>query len=469
MSSNREATSVQRTSSEPAGPALAAVDKSLPIVGVEHYVPNVFDLVTPTHRTRDSVKLYIPPVFLQSEAVDSSLLLGKGASFVVTRQALPPGPAEIVERKDMGGWAVESLVKAPEQPRYVVYKSARVRFQPNGDPATPEDRRALQSVLTEFHVLLHPPLLHHQNIIDFLGLAWGSNHAEPLHQLPVLVIEYGDRGTLADVQRHGPPLPSALKKDVCLGIARGLDALHNHGIIHGDVKPDNIIMCSHKENIIVPKLADFGFAIIKATEMPTRKVMIGGTRTWRAPESFLPIPTPKLMLTDVYSFGLVAWSVAIDGQDPFNLVLPDSLQGEERLKEIDRLKAADEILFLSKLEKWCLYWRLQDRLREQLAQLQTKYSQNITDTQGVDSILTRLKQLLLSQQPDEEPSFEIPPILQQYVGAATSKLYQDFRTQVFFKDLDFLFSHTLSKDPDNRDLSAVIQLLESKEGDEIDR
>jgi serine/threonine protein kinase len=469
MSDDREETSVHRTSSEPAVPALAAVDKALPIVGIERYVPNVFDLVTPTHRARDTVKLHIPPVFLQSEAVDSSLLLGHGASFVVTRQAVPPGPAEVMERTDMGGWVVEKVVKAPEQPRYVVYKSARVRFQPNGDPATPEDRRALQSVLTEFHVLLHPPLLQHQNIIDFLGLAWGSNHAEPLHQLPVLVVEYGDRGTLADVQRLGPPLPNALKKDICLGIARGLEALHRHGIIHGDVKPDNIIMCSHKEKIIVPKLADFGFAIIEATELPTREVMIGGTRTWRAPESFSPIPTPKLMLSDVYSFGLVAWSVAIDGQDPFNLVLPDSLQGEGRLKEIDRLKAADEILVLSKLEKWCLYWRLQNRLKEHLAQSQTNYFQNITDSQRVNSLLIRLKQLSLSQRPDVELPHGNQPVLQQYVGAATSKLYEDFRTQVLFKDLDLLFSHTLSKDPDNRDLSAVIRLLESKEDGEIDR
>jgi len=404
---------------------------------------------------------------LQSEAVDSSLLLGHGASFVVTRQALPPGPAEVVERTDMGGWIVEKVVKAPEQPRYVVYKSARVRFQANGDPATPQDRRALQSILTESHVLLHPPLLHHQNIIDFLGLAWGSNHAEPLHQLPVLVVEYGDRGTLADVQRLGPPLPTALKKDVCLGIARGLDALHRHGIIHGDVKPDNIIMCSHKEKIIVPKLADFGFAIIEATESP--KVMIGGTRTWRAPESFSPISTPKLILTDVYSFGLVAWSVAIDGKDPFDLVLPDSLQGEARLKEIDRLKVADEILVVSKLEKWVLYWKIESSLGEQLAQFESKSSQDIIGTQQANSLLARFKQSLLAHKPNGELPYELTPILQQSLDAVKSKLYEDFSTQILFKDLDFLFSQTLSKDPDNRNLSAVIQLLESNEGIEIDR
>lgn len=186
----------------------------------------------------------------------------------------------------------------------MVYKTARVSFQANGEPATVRDSRALQSVLTEFHALLHPPLLAHPNIIDFLGLAWGSNSAEPLHRLPVLVVEYGDRGTLADVQLSGPPLSYSLERDLCLGIARGLEALHHHGIVHGDVKPENIIICSHEEQTLVPKLADFGFAVIESIE--PSEIMIGGTRTWRAPESFSPIPIPKLRLTDVYSFGLVA-------------------------------------------------------------------------------------------------------------------------------------------------------------------
>src|SRR4051794_12848365 len=146
MTSNRPETSAPQTSSEPAPESL---NTSLPIVAVKPYVPHVFDLVTPTHRARDTAKLHIPPVFLQSEAVDSSLLLGHGASLTVTRHALPPGPTEMGERTDMGGWIVEMPIKAPERPRHVVYKAARVCFQANGEPATLQDRRVLQSVLTK--------------------------------------------------------------------------------------------------------------------------------------------------------------------------------------------------------------------------------------------------------------------------------------------------------------------------------
>lgn len=431
-------------------------ERSLPIVG-SNFVPNVFDAVIPTHRARDTAKQYIPPVFLQSEAVDSSLLLGSGASFVVTRQAIPPGPTEIKEKVDMGDWSVEKVVKAPKRPEYIVYKSARVQFREDGDPATRKDRYALQSVLTEFHALLHPPFLKHENIIDFLGLAWGSNHADPLHQLPVLVVEYGDLGTLADVQQRQTLAPS-LKVDLCLGIARGLETLHLHGIVHGDVKPENIIMCSQREKTMVPKLADFGFAIIEATEPPD--VTIGGSKSWRAPESYGPIPSTMLNLADVYSFGLVLWSVAIDGKDPWSLMLPDTCEGEERLKEINRLKGADEIIALSKLEKWVLNWAMQSRLRELSARLRLKYPQSSPNTERETPILRMIQTVLSPLQRGEEAPNELSPVLQQMMGVSTSRLYKEFSAQILFKDLDAMFSLTLGKDPTSRNLSAVIQLLE---------
>lgn len=252
MGSNRPETSALSTTNDPAE---GFNNKSSPILGVDSYVPHVFDLVTPTHRAKETSKLNIPPVFLQSEAVDSSLLLGHGASFTVTRQAMPAGPKELVERTDMGRWIVEKPIKAPEPPNTLC-----IRRQDCGSKrAFIRLRREIEGrskvVLTEFHALLHPPLLQRPNIIDFLGLAWGSNHVEPLHRLPVLVVEYGDLGTLADVQLGSSSLSNALKPDLRLGIARGLEVLHRHGIVHGDVKPENIIICSHKEKILVLELA----------------------------------------------------------------------------------------------------------------------------------------------------------------------------------------------------------------------
>ena len=462
MSSNRPETSIPQTSCES-----ASEDSKISWPNVTNkpytYVPHVFDLINPTHRARDTAKVYIPPAFLQSEAVDSSLLLGHGASFTVTRQTIPPGPTEIVQRNDMGGWIAEKRTKAPQRPRYVVYKAARVSFQANGEPATLQDRRALQSVLTEFHALLHPPLLAHPNIIDFLGLAWGSNGANPLHRLPVLVVEYGDRGTLADVQLRGPPLPNAVKQDLCLGIARGLEALHRHGIVHGDVKPENIIMCSHKEKMFVPKLADFGFAIIESTE--SSEIMIGGTRTWRAPESFSPIPISKLKLTDVYSFGLVAWSIAIDGTDPFKLVLPYFDQDEDRFAAIDIIKSEDEVLEISKFEQWIGKYQFQQfnlltQLRpDRFTEIVDKHLQTIQSLISQDmlgSLTGPLDSLSLLAQ-----IFSLPELVSNTVVTV--------RKQDYFKIIETLFDYTLSRNPDKRDLIASIQVLEGSKEVEITR
>lgn len=464
MSSYRPETSAPLASSTAATSAPDAVDV-LPIISANPYIPNVLDVITPTRRARDATKLQIPPVFLQSEAVDSSLLLGHGASFVVTRQALPPGPAWTTERTDMGSWTLEKVVKAPERPQYVVYKSARVRFCLDGNPATPQDRRALQSVLTEFHVLLHPPLLQHPNIIDLLGLAWGSHHAEPRHQLPVLVVEYGDLGTLADVQR-GAPLSNEAKADLCLGIARGLQELHSHGIIHGDVKPENIIMCSHKQKGMVPKLADFGFAIIEATE--STEVMIGGTRTWRAPESYAPIVASKLRLTDVYSFGLVAWSIAIDGKDPFSVVLPDTLIGEDRLQEIDQLKRTNQVVRLSKLQEWVLSWTFHSRLSELITKLPPQAALLFRQP-GSSAFLAELQMVFspLQQRSSILPQ-GLPANLQKLFDETKTTLYNDLKRQHLFKDLDLIFSHTLDIDPESRELSAVIEVLDAEKSTGID-
>jgi serine/threonine protein kinase len=325
MYSDRPATSlppgdceklVQDAQDKPSGPE------------VQPYVPHIFDIVSPTHRAEDSAKLYIPRTYLQSEAVDASLLLGHGASFTASRQTLPPGEEFLVEKVDMVTWTNEKKVIAPRRPKCIVYKSARVSFQANGEPSTAQDRRALQSILTEFHAFLHPPLLEHPNIIDFLALAWGSNPFEPLHKLPVLVVEYADQGTLADLQSREESLSDQIKLALCLGIARGLSALHKRGIVHGDVKPENVLICSHPKETFIAKLADFGYAIIEAVE--ASEISIGGTRTWRAPESSAPVPQGSLRKTNIYSFGLLTWSMAIDGRNPFSLMIPDSLCGEER-------------------------------------------------------------------------------------------------------------------------------------------
>ena len=124
---------------------------------------------------RDAVALterHIPPVFLEAETVDSSVLLGHGASFTASLQKIPAGPKSIEVTTHLPGWSTTSVKPAPLRPAFVVYKTARIAFEKTGEPL-PQYRRAMQSVLTEFHALINPYLLKHPNVIDFLGIAWG--------------------------------------------------------------------------------------------------------------------------------------------------------------------------------------------------------------------------------------------------------------------------------------------------------
>lgn len=67
-------------------------------------------------------------------------------------------------------------------------------------------------------------------------------------------------------------------KDICAGVSW----LHRHGIVHRDIKPDNILFCK-KDNKIVPKLYDFEYAAWDDSESPAGKpvtLMFTGPEVW---------------------------------------------------------------------------------------------------------------------------------------------------------------------------------------------
>ncbi|KAL1964726.1 hypothetical protein VTN77DRAFT_6752 [Rasamsonia byssochlamydoides] len=332
---------------------------SSPLETLQGYVPHIFDLVTPLRDAIALTKSYIPPVFLDSAAVDSSVFLGEGASFVASRQALPEGERTEESVTNLTGWTVKVSAPAPPRPKYVVYKTARVQFKENGEPSGNKDRRSLESFLLEFHALIHAPVLSHPNIIDFLGLAWGSNPFSSRYRLPVLVVEYADHGTLADLQgNEGGKLSQEMKLQLCLDTGLGLKALHQAGIIHGDIKPQNVLVFSHPDRRYIAKLADFGFSVIEAVESTHCRTV--GTPTWRAPEANKDIPVQALVYTDVFSFGLLTWCIAIDGENPFNTILSSSgeMDPKQRMERVDLLKQEDKLLEESRVGKWFTTWLL---------------------------------------------------------------------------------------------------------------
>ena len=108
-------------------------------------------------------------------------------------------------------------------------------------------------------------------------------------------------------------------EDVCWISQRLLQALHYihyHGIVHADVKPQNVIVQPEKHNAV---LVDYGLASL----MPTRKTSpTGYTEAFAAPELLaLKPPVPE---SDLYGLGLTM--IYALGGDPFAKTLPTDTQ-----------------------------------------------------------------------------------------------------------------------------------------------
>ncbi|CAN9200060.1 unnamed protein product [Alternaria alternata] len=175
-----------------------------------------------------------------------------------------------------------------------------------------------KEILFEIRALLHEPIRYHPNIIRLLGIQWGLS---PISEstYPVLIMEYASLGTFATLQASSESLSFAAKQKLCYDVGRGLSALHACGIVHGDMKHENVLIVPAKEPLdgipYTVKLADFGGAVMNMTPNEFRKME---TWTWpfQAPEvtSNQRLSKDGMVLTDVYAFGLLVWRAFEDGQ-----------------------------------------------------------------------------------------------------------------------------------------------------------
>ena len=401
----------------------------------QRFEPQLLDFIYPL-RDIDSSNYRIPPVFTQAEAVDSALRIGEGASFTASLQKLPNVPTELEIVNHGDGSRIQNVPGVPPTPRFVVYKVARLAFDKEGDPV-PEHRKAMLSVLAELHALMFAPLKKHPNIIDFLGVAYGSNPFNAAQRLPALVTEYAEHGTLSVLLTKIQPVDFNTKHLLILDVARGLQALHDVGVVHGDVKAENVLICAHAKRKYVAKLADFGFSVINIGEASTS--FIGGTYAWKAPEGSDEIAMDKLHLTDVYSFGLLTWTVAVGGQSPFDLVLDRTATS----KEIDFLKQTGVILFLGQQRHW------HDLLAKSTAKAM------------LPAHYRPLFDLVVNNQ-----DFPRSTILGEQLSSLQAKVKEfgsQFEDSKLMKSLKDVFECTVRVSPEHRDLKTALAILLSSD------
>jgi serine/threonine protein kinase len=206
---------------------------------------------------------------------------------------------------------------------FVLFKSLRHRERIDGhEPSSAHiDERIsrLQNFLRELRVLTHGPLRKHENIIGLIAVGWERNRlsGDSVFYWPFLVLEHAEYGSLVDlIENH--PIDFEMRKKLCLDVGLGLQALHTCDMIHGDIKPENVLISGHATQKYVAKIADFGFSIFDLEGTSPSIRQIGWTALWQASESGRSLVFADGKLTDVYSYGFLLWRTVSYGHRPFH-------------------------------------------------------------------------------------------------------------------------------------------------------
>ncbi|HRG99543.1 MAG TPA: serine/threonine-protein kinase [Polyangiaceae bacterium] len=190
-----------------------------------------------------------------------------------------------------------------------------------------------------------PDVLRRFEIEARAAASVGSVHAVQIYDhgttpdgLPYIVMEYLEGESLATaVQRRGPVEPARLAK-IVEHAARALSKAHRAGVVHRDLKPDNVFLATNVEHAddelpYTVKLVDFGIAKIvdqprvpRGLAGPTEPGSVIGTPNFMAPEQLTEAGAPDA-LTDLWSLGATVFT-AMTGRIPF----PGEVLGDIVLK-----------------------------------------------------------------------------------------------------------------------------------------
>jgi serine/threonine-protein kinase len=214
------------------------------------------------------------------------------------------GTYSIERELGRGGMGVVYLARDPRLNRLVALKVLSGELSRHPDHLARFEREAK-----------HLASLNHPNIAAIYGVEdveTAATSSAPAEHQRLLVLEYVPGDTLAQRVKFGA-LPMREALDYCRQIALALEAAHDNGVIHRDLKPGNVVITPDGQ----VKVLDFGLAKGSAasasdvdlalsptfTYTPTAAGVILGTAAYMSPEQARGKPVDKR--TDIWAFGCV--------------------------------------------------------------------------------------------------------------------------------------------------------------------
>src|SRR6266403_2905461 len=206
------------------------------------------------------------------------------------------GHYEIISKIGEGGMGEVYRARDKKLGRDVAIKVLPAALSENADRLNRFEQEAQAA-----GALNHPNIL----VIHHIGIHDGA---------PYIVSELLEGETLRE-RMAGGALPQRKAIDYGLQIAKGLAAAHEKGIVHRDIKPDNIFITNDGH----VKILDFGLAKLTSatdgtsqTEVPTRKVntdpgTVMGTMGYMSPEQLKGQPADNR--SDIFSFGAILYEM----------------------------------------------------------------------------------------------------------------------------------------------------------------
>ena len=130
--------------------------------------------------------------------------------------------------------------------------------------------------------------------------------------------------------RQGQPLPYQRAVEIAIQVARGLQHAHDNGVVHRDIKPQNILLTEDG----TAKVTDFGIARALAASTRSRTASIMGTLSYMAPEQWASGGLDGR--SDQYALGIVLYET-LAGLPPFQGESMEALFVHHRESPVPRL------------------------------------------------------------------------------------------------------------------------------------